>query len=105
MRVRARAKARVRVRPLGEFRIKDCIPIAPSPICMHLNLEPNTDPDDTNARNSIPASRLDILISTPLRLVALMNTDGVDLDRVETLIFDEVTILIPASSCKSLTVK
>jgi len=43
----------------------------------------------TGAGGGVKERRLDILISTPLRLVALMNTDGVDLDRVETLIFDE----------------
>ena len=33
--------------------------------------------------------RLDLLITTPLRLVALMKSGGVELDRIETLIFDE----------------
>ena len=41
------------------------------------------------ASGGVRERRLDLLITTPLRLVALMNSEGVELDRVETLVFDE----------------
>merc|ERR1711908_104309 len=45
----------------------------------------------SNAKSAagIQERRLDILITTPLRLCALIKNEGVDLDRVQVLVFDE----------------